>query len=148
MVIRLKQRDVQTYAKVISDIIDFTGQNGEDLNADFETLRKAVDDDSVASIGEEELTRIKNHFQSGTDKYQDGVNKLENAPVPVKLLGRHKTMVNAYKEYADACQQMTDSIDLDNQQINQDQFNQSEKDQEDFIDKFSKAANRVMGSIM
>ncbi|GAY72589.1 hypothetical protein [Lentilactobacillus kosonis] len=144
----MKQRDVQTYAKVISDVIDFTGQNGEDLNADFETLRKAVDDNAVANIGEEELTRIKDHFQSGTDKYQDSVNKLENAPVPVKLLGRHKTMVTAYRSYADACQQMTDSIDPANQQINEVAFNQSEKDQENFIDKFSKAANRVMGSIM
>ncbi|AQW21754.1 hypothetical protein PL11_007425 [Lentilactobacillus curieae] len=144
----MKQRDVQTYAKVISDVIDFTGTNGEDLNADFETLRKAVDNDSVSEISVAELTRIKDHFQSGTDKYQENVNKLQNASVPVRILGRHKTMVAAYHDYADACQSMTDSIDADNQQIDTDKFNQSEKDQENFIDKFSKAANRVMGSIM
>ncbi|WP_283678005.1 hypothetical protein [Lentilactobacillus sp. Marseille-Q4993] len=144
----MKPRDTQHYAQVISDVIDFTGTNGEDLNDDFETLRKAVDADNVSDISTEELTRIRDHFQSGTDKYKDRVNQLQQVSVPVRILGRHKTMVSAYTDYANACQAMTDSIKPEESTVDADAFNQSEKDQEASIDRFSKAANRVMTNLM
>ncbi len=90
---------------------------------------------------------IKDHFQSGTDKYNDNVNKLQQVAVPVKLLGKHKLLVRHYEDYANACQAMTDSIDPDAAKVDADKFNQSEKDQENSIAKVSSTTTRIMGQI-
>ncbi|GHP15235.1 hypothetical protein YK48G_26600 [Lentilactobacillus fungorum] len=140
----MKPQDMTRYAKVVSDVIDSTSANGEDLNGDFEVLRKAIDNDTVSGLTSDELAKIKAHFQSGTDKYQDNVNKLQQAPVPVKVLGKHKMLVRHYEDYANACQAMTDSINPDAQTVNVDQFNQAEKDQESSIEKVSKITTRIM----
>ncbi|KRL21927.1 hypothetical protein FC98_GL000486 [Lentilactobacillus kisonensis DSM 19906 = JCM 15041] len=141
----LKPQDMQRYVKVVSDVIDSTSANGEDLNADFEVLRKAINDDTVSDLTTEQLTKIKTHFQSGTDKYQDNVNKLQQAPVPVKVLGKHKMLVRHYEDYANACQAMTDSVDPEAVTIDVDKFNKSEKDQEASIAKVSSVTTRIMG---
>ncbi|GAF37268.1 hypothetical protein [Lentilactobacillus farraginis] len=141
----MKPQDLRRYAKVVSDIIDATQTNGEDLNADYEILRKTIDDGTVADLGTDQLARIKAHFQAGTDKYKDNVTKLEQAPVPVKVLGKHKLLVRAYADYAAACQAMTDSLDAEAGSINTDQFNQAEKDQEAHIAKVSDVTTRIMG---
>lgn len=80
----MKPQDLRRYAKIVSDIIDSTQSNGEDLNADYEVLRKSIDDKTVSDLGSDRLTQIKTHFQSGTDKYQDNVNKLEQARYRLK----------------------------------------------------------------
>lgn len=143
----MKPQDMQRYAKTVSDVIDDTSKNGEDLNADYETLRKAIDDDSIADLTGDQLKGIKDHFQSGTDKYKDNVNKLQQVAVPVKLLGKHKLLVRHYEDYAEACQAMTDSIDPDASTVDVDRFNQSEKDQENSIAKVSSTTTRIMGEI-
>lgn len=143
----LKPQDMQRYAKTVSDVIDATSKNGEDLNDDYETLRKAIDNNSVAELTSDQLKGIKDHFQSGTDKYKDNVNKLQQVAVPVKLLGKHKLLVRHYEDYADACQAMTDSIDAEAANVDADKFNQSEKDQENSIAKVSSTTTRIMGQI-
>lgn len=143
----MKPQDMQRYAKVVSDVIDSTSANGTDLNDDFETLRKAIDADTVSELSTDELVRIKAHFQSGTDKYKENVNKLQQAPVPVKVLGKHKMLVRHYEDYTNACQAMTDSIDPDATTINVDQFNKSERDQEGSIAKVSSVTTRIMGGM-
>ncbi|KRM45219.1 hypothetical protein FEZ41_12845 [Lentilactobacillus parafarraginis] len=141
----MKPQDLQRYAKIVSDVIEATQTNGEDLNADYETLRKAIDSDQVSDLSSDQLTKIKAHFQSGTDKYNDNVNQLQQAPVPVKVLGKHKMLVRAYEDYAAACQAMTDSIDPAKQVVAVDAFNQAEKDQEAHIAKVSDVTTRIMG---
>ncbi|KRK66927.1 hypothetical protein FC79_GL001768 [Lentilactobacillus buchneri DSM 20057] len=143
----LKPQDMQRYAKTVSDVIDETSKNGEDLNADYETLRKAIDNQTVADLTSDQLAGIQAHFQSGTDKYQDNVNKLEQVAVPVKLLGKHKLLVRHYEDYANACQAMTDSIDPQASTVDVDKFNQAEKDQENSIAKVSSTTTRIMGEI-
>ncbi len=143
----MKPQDLRRYAKTVSDVIDSTQDNGTDLNGDYEALRKAIDSNSVSELGAEKLSEIKAHFQSGTDKYQDNVNKLEQAPVPVKVLGRHKMLIRAYEDYAQACQAMTDSVEPDAGTVNTVQFNQAEKDQESSIEKVSNATTRIMSML-
>lgn len=132
----MKPQDLRRYAKIVSDIIDSTQSNGEDLNADYEVLRKSIDDKTVSDLGSDRLTQIKTHFQSGTDKYQDNVNKLEQAPVPVKILGKHKILVRAYADYANACQDMTDSLNPEDASIDAKKFNRSEKTRKITLQKF------------
>ena len=138
---------MRRYAKIVSDVIDSTSKNGEDLNGDYETLRKSIDTDTIADLTSERLAEIKAHFQSGTDKYQQNVNQLQQAPVPVKLLGRHKLLVRDYQDYANACQAMTNSLEPDQVTIDVDKFNQSEKDQESSIAKVSNVTTRIMSTM-
>lgn len=143
----MKQANVQVYAGVLSQVIDSTTQNGSDLNDDFEILRKAVDDDKVADIDTDALTKIKNHFQEGTDIYKADLLKLEKVAVPVKLLGRHKQLVRYYEEYTNACQAMTDSINPEGHSIAVEMFNQAEKDQEASIASISNTTSRIMSAM-
>lgn len=143
----MKRNDYATYTKVLTDVIDSTTKNGEDLNDDYELIKKSMDSDSVAQLDTDELSRIKKHFQDGTDRYQENVNKLQNLKVPVKLMGKNTQLINAYKEYAQACQDMTDSIDASNQKVDVAKFQQSEKDQEDAIGKVSNTTGRIMNSL-
>ncbi|WP_172188839.1 hypothetical protein [Lentilactobacillus kribbianus] len=143
----MKQANVQVYTGVLSQVIDSTSKNGSDLNDDFELVRNAIDNDKVAEIGSEKLLAIKQHFQSGTDVYQNNLQKLEAVATPVKLIGRQKQMISAYRSYAQACQIMTNSILPDENTIDVDAFNQSEKDQEAAIAKVSDYTTRIMNML-
>ncbi|WP_252893523.1 hypothetical protein [Lentilactobacillus senioris] len=77
---------------VLSQVIDSTTQNGSDLNDDFELLRKAIDDDKVADIDSDKLTKIQKHFQEGTDIYKENLLKLEKVAVPLKFWGASQTI--------------------------------------------------------
>ena len=142
----LKPRDIRTYAKTISDVVEQTSKNSEDLNGDFEVVRKAIDTDKVSDLSQEKLQAIKDHFQSGTDKYNAMVNTLEKVAVPVKLLGKHKQLVHAYEEYAESCQAMTDSISPDSG-VDVNNFNKCESNQDNRVSTFSDTSSRIMINI-
>lgn len=59
----MKPQDMQRYAKVVSDVINATEENGEDLNADYETLRNAIDHDTIADLSGDKLKAIRIIFK-------------------------------------------------------------------------------------
>ncbi|WP_279403950.1 hypothetical protein [Secundilactobacillus kimchicus] len=118
------------------------------MNTDFEKLRTAIDNDSVAALGQATLTEIKTTFQRGTDVYLSNLNELQQAPVPVRLLGRHKQLVAAYRNYQQACQAMVDAIDADGVSVNVDVFNESEREQENMMTKVTSTTQRIMATVM
>ncbi|WP_252903950.1 hypothetical protein [Secundilactobacillus oryzae] len=133
----MKPTAMSAYFPVLSDVLTKTDDMGEQMSEDFTTLKTAVDADNVSDLGNEKLVAIRDNFQRGTDFYAENVNKLEQASVPVRILGKHKQLVAAYRNYAEACQAMVDAIDVQNLAVNATAFNESEKTQEHMMEKKS-----------
>ncbi|KRK47996.1 hypothetical protein GPK34_03185 [Secundilactobacillus kimchicus] len=144
----MKQNDMNHYLPKLTEVIQKTEDTGGEMNTDFEKLRTAIDNDSVAALGQATLTEIKTTFQRGTDVYLSNLNELQQAPVPVRLLGRHKQLVAAYRNYQQACQAMVDAIDADGVSVNVDVFNESEREQENMMTKVTSTTQRIMATVM
>lgn len=144
----MKQNDMNHYLPKLTEVIQKTEDTGGEMNTNFEKLRTAIDNDSVAALGQATLTEIKTTFQRGTDVYLSNLNELQQAPVPVRLLGRHKQLVAAYRNYQQACQAMVDAIDADGVSVNVDVFNESEREQENMMTKVTSTTQRIMATVM
>ncbi|WP_288528810.1 hypothetical protein [uncultured Secundilactobacillus sp.] len=144
----MKQNDMNHYLPKLTEVIQKTEDTGGEMNTDFEKLRTAIDNDAVAALGQATLTEIKTTFQRGTDVYLSNLNELQQAPVPVRLLGRHKQLVAAYRNYQQACQAMVDAIDADGVSVNVDVFNESEREQENMMTKVTSTTQRITATVM
>jgi len=56
--------------------------------------------------------------------------------------------VAAYRVYVEACQSMTDSIDVEHQAVDQAVFDTAEKTQENAMEKVTANTQRIMNSPM
>lgn len=144
----MRKNNMSGYINVLSKVLQGTEDEAGVMNADFEKMRAAIDDDTVSELSQVELQEVVDNFQRGTDSYEDSLNKLEQASAPVRVLGKHKSLVAAFRVYTEACQAMTNSIDVENQQVDVDAFNQSEKTQENAMEKVTAATQRIMTSPM
>lgn len=144
----MKQNDMNHYLPELTAVIQKTEDTGGEMNADFEKLRGALDNNTVADLSEADLEGIKTTFQKGTDTYLENLNRLEQAPVPVRLLGRHKQLVSAYRNYQQACQVMVDAIDPEKGTVDETAFNDSEHVQENMMTKVTSTTQRIMASVM
>jgi len=129
-------------------VLQTTEEGAGTMNDDFEKMRNAIDNDTVSELSQVDLQKVADNFQRGTDAYEDNLNKLEQASVPVRVLGKHKSLVAAYRTYTEACQSMTDSIDVEHQAVNADAFNTAEATQENAMEKVTAATQRIMTSPM
>ena len=136
------------YIKILSGVLQTTEEGAGEMNDDFEKMRKAIDNDTVSDLSQVDLQKVADNFQRGTDAYEANLNKLEQASVPVRVLGKHKSLAAAYRVYTEACQSMTDSIDVEHQTVNAAAFNAAETTQENAMEKVTAATQRIMTSPM
>jgi len=144
----MQKNNMNGYIKVLSGVLQTTEEGAGTMNDDFEKMRNAIDNDTVGELSQVDLQKVADNFQRGTDAYEDNLNKLEQASVPVRVLGKHKSLVAAYRTYTDACQSMTDSIDVEHQTVNTEAFNAAEATQENAMEKVTAATQRIMTSPM
>lgn len=144
----MQNNNMNGYIKILSGVLQTTEEGAGTMNDDFEKMRNAIDNDTVSELSQVDLQKVADNFQRGTDAYEDNLNKLEQASVPVRVLGKHKSLVAAYRTYTDACQSMTDSIDVEHQTVNADAFNAAEATQENAMEKVTAATQRIMTSPM
>lgn len=136
------QKKAMQYGTLINKTVQTIQEEQDILNPEFEKLRKALDRDQIDRIDSVEYTRIKADFSKGTKAYEDLLNKLQKAKAPARLMGTHISLVAAFKSYVEGCQKMTDSIKED-QSVDRQQFNESEKQQDEYMDKFSKLIQKL-----
>lgn len=144
----MRKATVQTYMPVLSKVIESTEKMGEQLNSSFEKIRQALDKDAVSDMVPAEFSDIQMEFSDGTEEYQNNLKKLQSAPVPVRLMGRHRNLVAAYDAYTQACAAMTASLNVDDQTVDVAVFNQAEKDQEEQMNHISNDVQRIMNTVM
>ncbi|WP_367295330.1 hypothetical protein [Levilactobacillus yonginensis] len=144
----MRKNNMNGYINVLSKVLQGTEDAAGEMNADFETMRQAIDNGAVGDLSQVDLQKIADNFQRGTDGYEDKLNQLEQASAPVRVLGKHKSLVAAYRVYTDACQSMTDSLDVEHQTVDQAAFDEAEKTQENAMGKVTAAIQRIMSSPM
>jgi len=142
----MRKNNMNSYINVLSNVLQGTEEEANDMNDDFEKLRQALDEQAVSNLSVDELTTITAHFQKGTDGYTDKLNKLEQASAPVRILGKHKALVAAFRTYTEGCQAMTDSIHAADQTVDQAAFEMAEKTQENAMEKVTAMTQRIMTS--
>lgn len=144
----MRKNNMNGYVNVLSKVLQGTEDAAGEMNVDFETMRQAIDNGTVGDLSQVDLQKIADNFQRGTDGYEDKLNQLEQASAPVRVLGKHKSLVAAYRVYTDACQSMTDSLDVEHQTVDQAAFDEAEKTQENAMGKVTAAIQRIMSSPM
>jgi len=136
------QLKIMHYGNLINSVITDTESTQESLNPEFEALRKAIDDKTVADMAPDAYQKTKADFVAGTAHYQELLDKLQTAQVPARLLGNHKLMASSYARFVAACEQMTQSLG-DDQTIDQAQFNEAEATQDEETEKITKYLQKI-----
>lgn len=141
----MKQVNIGQYFQTINDLITNTEEMGSKMNPYYEEIRTAIDEDKAVS--DEELAKVYTVFEEGCETYHQYQAKVENMKAPVKLMGLHTKFVKAYVAYVEACDAMLESVNPD-EGLNVEQFNNSEKLQDEASQKVSAIVARMAGMMM
>lgn len=134
--------------QVINAVVTESENVGEKMNPSYEIVRNAIDEDKLSDLTVEQLTEIKNKFSTGTEEYRVMENSLLHLKAPVKVLGIHKKLEKAFKDYVEGCQEMIDSIDAEHATVDVEAFNTSEVKQDEATDSISFCIQRITQIIM
>lgn len=134
--------------QVINAVVTESENVGEKMNPSYEIVRNAIDADKLSDLTVEQLTEIKNKFSTGTEEYRVMENSLLHLKAPVKVLGIHKKLEKAFKDYVEGCQEMIDSIDAEHATVDVEAFNTSEVKQDEATDSISFCIQRITQIIM
>ncbi|WP_119318101.1 hypothetical protein [Companilactobacillus formosensis] len=136
------QKKAMQYGNLINSTVQSIQDEQDKLNPEFEKLRDALDRSKVNKLDDVEYTKIQKDFATGTKNYQATLAKLEKGKAPARLMGTHINLVSAFKNYVAGCADMTESIG-DNKTIDRHKFDEAEKKQDEYMDKFSKLIQRL-----
>ncbi|GEO58788.1 hypothetical protein [Companilactobacillus bobalius] len=136
------QKRAMQYGNLINNTVNTIQEEQDKLNPEFEKIRGALDRSKVDQLDDVEYTKIQKNFADGTKKYQETLAKLEKGKAPARLMGTHITLVSAFRKYVEACADMTESIG-DDKNIDRHKFDESEKGQDEAMDKFSKLIQKL-----
>ncbi|MCI0130094.1 MULTISPECIES: hypothetical protein [Enterococcaceae] len=144
----LKKPNIGQYLQVINAIVTESEKVGEKMNPSYEIIRTAIDEGNLSDLTVEQLTDIKSRFSEGTEEYRVMENTLSHLKAPVRVLGIHKKLEKAFKEYVEGCQEMIDSIDAENARVDSEVFDVSELKQDAATDGISFCIQRITQIIL
>ncbi|HCM90720.1 MULTISPECIES: hypothetical protein [Vagococcus] len=144
----MKKPNLGYYIQKINDIVTTSEEIGELMNPSYETIRTAIDSDKVANLTGEQLKETQELFLSGTDKYRGLLAEIKGLKAPIKVMGIHKKLEKAFETYVVGCQEMVDSINLEENSVNNEQFNSSETKQDEATDEISFCIQRITQLVM
>lgn len=133
------------YVQKINDIVKETEQIGEQMNPNYEEIRKAIDEKQIDTITEERLQEISGVFKAGTEKYQQMLQQVEALRPPAKVMGIHKKFEKAYTKYISGCEEMILSVEG---KIDAPAFDAAEKKQDEATDEISFSIQRMTGLLL
>jgi len=67
---KTQKNNMTGYIQILSGVLQGTEEGAGKMNADFETLRQAIDDQKVSELSQVDLQKIADNFQRGTDAYE------------------------------------------------------------------------------
>ncbi len=136
------QKKAMQYGQLINNTVQSIQEEQDKLNPEYEKVRDALDRSKVDQIDDVEYTKIQKDFTTGTRNYQEVLAKLEKGKAPARLMGTHISLVSAFKKYVEGCGEMTASIG-DDKKVDRHAFDESEKKQDEYMDKFSKLIQKL-----
>lgn len=144
----MKTPNLGYYIQKINDIVTTSEEIGELMNSSYETVRTAIDTDKVADLTNEQLKETQELFLSGTKKYRVLLAEIKGLKAPIKVIGIHKKLEKSFETYVAGCQEMVDSINLEEKSVNKEQFNTSEAKQDEATDEISFCIQRITQLVM
>ena len=123
------QQKMVAYGRIIDNVMGQVEQLQDRMSPEFEELRAAIDNDSLADIDAKHYEDIRKDFAAGTADYGTLLKMYQGASAPARLMGNHILLTKAFAGFVDGCQAMTDSLGAD-KQIDVAAFNASEKKQD------------------
>lgn len=138
---KAQQRAIK-YAQTLNDVLQRTQEIQEELNPKFQEIKTALQKNELEQMQSAHYLTIQGDFQHGTDEYAQLTQQLADLRAPARFMGIHMNLVQAYRAYVQACQQMIDSM-KDNRTVDLEQFQQSEQDQDQATDEIAKCLQRL-----
>lgn len=142
----MKRVDPRKYAMNLQGFIQDIGKTNERVSPYYEKIKEFVDAKNVDQMPEAEYKDVVIEFQDAADKYAEMNQSLKGMEVPVKAFGMHQNMVKYFDSYAKATAAMATSLSEDKQEINLEEFNQSDEDQGQYIEKFQSVFTKLITS--
>lgn len=146
--ISLKKPNLGYYIQKINDIVTASEEVGEEMNPSYEVVREAIDNGKVSELTEEQLKSTHELFLNGTSKYRNLLAEIKGLKAPVKVMGIHKRLEKAFEVYVEGCQEMIESIELEQLSVNTEKFDASEKKQDEATDNISFCIQRITQLVM
>lgn len=128
----------------LRNLMEMMGKTNEAVAPTFDKLRQAIDDQSLDKLSDAEFKNIKSEFIEASDNYLEGINLIKSVQAPAKLIGTNLNLIKYYQGYANATKAMTDALDDSKKAVDLKAFNQSEEDQDTFIEKFNTTLNKLL----
>lgn len=140
-----KKADLGHYLQTITDILQSTEDMGGDLDPYFDLANGVVTDQQGLSA--DQYAQIQESFTQGIEVYKQNMSKLEKVGVPVTIIGPHKQLVRAYRDFVAGCEKMHASIDYASQMIDGAAFKEAEQGQSDAMDHVNAHIGRIMQKV-
>ncbi len=137
--------DLGYYIQMINQLIQDTEAVGEKMNPKFEEVKKAIEDNQLATLSSEQLSEILATFNEGTQTYKAYLSKLQRLKAPARVIGLHKKLVAAYQKYVQGCLDMIASLEGE---VDVEAFNQAEQHQDEATDTIAFAIQRMTMLLM
>lgn len=134
--------DLGFYVQKINQLVQDTEAVGEKMHPKYMIIREAIDQSELAKLDANTVDEIIQTFEVGTKEYEQMLNKLNGLRPPARILGLHKRLYAAYRNYVAGCQAMITS--LQQTPIDVEGFNVAEKQQDEATDTIGSAIQRMM----
>lgn len=120
------------YLQHLNSFVEETEKIGENMHADYEKLRKAIDEGKTTELSEEVLASIHAEFAKGVTAYEALVPQLAQLRPPAKAMGVHKRLEKTFKTYVADCQDMVEAVEgsLDIEKFNASEAAQDKSSEE------------------
>ena len=133
--------DLGFYVQKINQLVQDTEAVGEKMHPKYMIVREAIDENKVSDLSAEVLADIIQTFEAGTKEYEQMLNKLNGLRPPARILGLHKRLHAAYRNYVAGCQEMIASLQAEAMDVAA--FNAAEKKQDEATDTIGSAIQRM-----
>ncbi|MCI1985354.1 MAG: hypothetical protein LKJ69_01345 [Lactobacillus sp.] len=104
------QQKFARYAQLINQIVTDTEAEQDEMSPKFEALKAAEEAGTIADFDAEAYATTKTLFAAGTAHYQKMLEQLEAAQAPARLLGNHKLLTGAFRDFTLGCEAMLASL--------------------------------------
>lgn len=137
-------QSVQKFATTLQSVMENTEETGQNVAPFYEKLDDALSKDGSVSLEKTAFQEIAAEFSDATENYEKNAKRLDNVQAPIKMMGMYINLKKHYANYAKACRQMTSSLDVEQQKVDVNLFNESGDIQEAEMDKITVSIQKMM----
>ncbi|MFD1485346.1 hypothetical protein ACFQ5J_08900 [Lacticaseibacillus baoqingensis] len=137
------QQKLAYYAQLINQIVTETEAEQDQMSPKFEELKAAEAAKTIQDFDAQAYQATKTLFTNGTTHYQQMLAQLEAAQAPARLLGNHKLLTSAFRDFTQGCVEMVASLHDAPAEFDQAAFDAAEAKQDAATTKLMKHIAKI-----